>query len=695
MSRNQLIFLLVIVIFYLSFFLVDKSTAYAQTSGIVYYLSPTGDDANPGTEEQPFKTLNKTRDTVRTVNATMSADINVYLRGGTHTLENTFLLAPQDSGMNGFNIIYRNYPGEAPVLSGGRQITGWVQEGDRWKASVGNLETRQLYINGIKAVRARSSGGLPGGTKTTTGYTTSDTNMQNWGNPRDIEFVDQTEAKLFRCPVDSIIGKNIIMQNPCWSDSQLDTGNPMGLPDWMENAYELLDSPGEWYLNKTTSLLYYIPRSGEDMTTAEIIVPVVETLIKMEGTLDSPVHNLQLQGLTFSYATWLAPSTSRGNPDFWANVALRYVGGQYIGDLAGANVSLYRVQSVKLERNIFTKLGGDGLGIEYGSQDSSIVGNRFYDISGNGIQSGSGENAETDPREVTRNIQIINNYVHDIGREYYSGVAISARLVQDFLISHNEIHDVPSGGITMGWHMDYPINYIKNNKIERNYIRDAMKIMYDGGSIYSANTQPGNVYAFNVVRNQRNDHGGLYLDLGSRYIELSNNISVDNARNLFVNGGDHYIHDNWWQDRFSPYDLWYYQSDFGPNRIENNHVIYDISDTPMEITANAGLESAYLDIKNPAYGEETPPTVTITYPLKNSTVQSGKPITITASATDDVEVTKVEFYIDNSLKCTDATSPYICKWTVPRRRGVNYVIKAKSFDAAGNIAFNSLKVTSK
>ena len=114
-----------------------------------YYVSPRGDNANPGTESQPFRTIRKARDAVRARNQNMAGDITVYLRQGTYELDETLLFEPQDSGTNGHQVIYKSYPGETASLCGGKRITGWERDsGSRWKARTDVANFRQLYVGG-------------------------------------------------------------------------------------------------------------------------------------------------------------------------------------------------------------------------------------------------------------------------------------------------------------------------------------------------------------------------------------------------------------------------------------------------------------------------------------------------------------------------------------------------------------------
>ncbi len=129
-----------------------------------FYVSPSGSDTNPGTLGLPFQSVAKARDVVRTVNGNMTGDIVVCLRGGTYQFPSTLQLGPQDSGTNGYEVVYQAYPGETPILSGGTNVTGWTlyDSGKNiYRASVGtSCYSRQLYVNGVRATRARSSDGM-------------------------------------------------------------------------------------------------------------------------------------------------------------------------------------------------------------------------------------------------------------------------------------------------------------------------------------------------------------------------------------------------------------------------------------------------------------------------------------------------------------------------------------------------------
>src|SRR5438876_2366363 len=205
-----------------SLFLFTQARAAVQTA---YYVSPTGSDSNSGTSiSAPFATLDHARQVVETVNGNMTGDIVVYLLGGTYTLNSTIAFTSSDSGTNGHQVIYEAYPGQTPVLSGGRQITGWTLHDSGkniWQAPIpAGFDARQLYINGVRARRAQSSA-LPSGTSaTSTGYVVPNTTLAHLLSPKDLEFVYNGTWTNSRCDVAGVSSTStqttITMDSPCF-----------------------------------------------------------------------------------------------------------------------------------------------------------------------------------------------------------------------------------------------------------------------------------------------------------------------------------------------------------------------------------------------------------------------------------------------------------------------------------------------
>lgn len=300
------------------------------------YVDPlNGSDRNTGAIDAPFKTLVKAREMVRTINTDMTDDIVVNLRGGWHILTATLTFTPADSGTNGHAVIYQAYSGEYPVISGGRFITGWsVHDAKQhiWQAPAVGLNTRQLYVNCSRAQRAHKGSGFDGPcTLTENGYTISaaDAGMQHWRNQNDIEFVWNgaqgagANWMVRRCGVDGITATAVTMKQPVWKhyigEGVLWGGVVKCGPTDIENAYALLDEPGEWYLDRPAGMLYYIPRAGEDLRTATVVAPAPEVLVAGIGTLDNPIQHLQFRGITFAHTTDMLLSGDERDPEIMVN----------------------------------------------------------------------------------------------------------------------------------------------------------------------------------------------------------------------------------------------------------------------------------------------------------------------------------------------------------------------------------------
>jgi hypothetical protein len=579
------------------------------------YVSPAG-SGNRCSFEAPCS-LAGARDRVRSVNENMRNDIIVYLRGGTYVLSSPLELTGQDSGSAGHNVVYRAYKDEKPVISGGTKVSGWSLH-DRakniYQAYVGkSLQTRQLYVDGVRAIRARSEDYPSGFSKTSTGYTTTNTAMKNWGNVDDLEFVDNVQWLSYRCGVSSVSGNTITMKEPCWSNTQRNSRPEemrMGSPTWIENAYELLDAPGEWYLDRSTGFLYYKPRDNENLSTATVTVPTLETLVEGNGTLDDPVQHIHFYGITFSDATWLGPNTDEGYAS--SQAGFRYIGPADSGqqEKPPASVSFSAAKHVRLERNIFENMGAAGLSFEHGSQDNTVIGNVFRDISGGGVYVGDiDDHHPSDERAIVENNLIKNNYVSRTGLEYFDQLGIWAGYTDGSVIEHNELHDLPYGAISVGWGwgcvdpggdcswtdgFDTP-TVSMNNRVKHNLVYDYMKVLNDGGGIYTLGSQPNSEISDNYLHDQRGNYAPLYLDEGTQHYIVENNVvaSAPEWLHLWTNS----IKNNIVQHNFT-----YVHSitNDAPDNVVRANVMLapdDWSEEACDIMASAGIETAYQNIK--------------------------------------------------------------------------------------------------
>lgn len=513
------------------------------------------------------KALQQAREARRLDKAT---DICLRLEAGTYNLNQPIIIRPED---NGTRIVA---DGKA-VISGGVKISGWKKEGKYYVASVPDfngrpLEFRQMWVNGKKAVRARDVEDFEDMFRIRnidkakeTLYVPAEAvkkimNAQYaemvlhemWcvANLRikDIKIQGDSAAVTFHQPE-----SHVHFMHP-WP-SPMVTTDGHNSPFYLTNAKELLDTEGEWYLDARASKLYYIPRKGENMKSAEVIVPAVETLLKVEGTPDNPVKDVTFEGVTFSHATWMRPSVSGHAPlqagmymieAYKLRPKMNRPNGDHKLDNQGwvgrpaAAVSLNCAENVSFSKCTFEHNASTGLDYHLYIKGGSVDRCTFSDIGGNGILAGSfgpeGHEAHlpydpADGRIICTGLNITNNLITDVTNEDWGCVGIGAGFVKDIKICNNEISDVSYTGISMGWGWNQQVCSMSNNLVSGNLIHHYAKHMYDTAGIYTLGSQPHSLIEGNVVRDiytpsyvhDPNHWFYLYTDEGSSYITVRNN----------------------------------------------------------------------------------------------------------------------------------------------------------------------------
>ena len=595
------------------------------------WISPKGSDFNDGTRQSPKATLTsalrQAREWRRTEDNRIQGGITIYMEGGTYAFHEPVFIRPEDSGTKESPTIIRSVGDEKVILSGGISINGWKKQGKVWVADVPAfngrpLDFRQLWVNGKKAVRARDVEDFE---KMNRICSVDEKNeilyvpavsirrlIDNKGNLkakyaemvlhqmwcvanlriRSVEVQGDSAAIRFHQPE-----SRIQFEHP-WPRPMVTTdGHNSAF--YLTNARELQDVPGEWYHDIDARKVYYYPREGEKMQEAEVIVPAVETLVRVEGTLDRPVRHIRFEKITFSYTTWMRPSEKghvplqagmyltdgyRIDPKMQRNYLNHPLDNQgWLGRPAAA-VRVVAARQIDFERCRFEHLGSTGLDYEEAVQGGVVRGCLFLDIAGNGLLVGSFSPAahEThlpydpaDRREVCTQQQINNCYFTEIGNEDWGCLAIAAGYVGDVNIEHNEISEVPYSGISLGWGWTQTVNCMRNNRVHANLIHHYAKHMYDVAGIYTLGSQPKSYVTENCVHSiykpgyvhDPNHWFYLYTDEGSSFIT---------------------VRDNWTEGEK------YLQNANGPGNVwENNGPKVD-----SVIRERAGLEAGYKDLLN-------------------------------------------------------------------------------------------------
>ena len=502
-----------------------------------------GSDQNDGSFASPLASVSAAKSLAAKSNQSMRNNLYILIRTGEYYIDQTLEFTQADSGTNGYNIIYTSYDGGGAVLSGGVHINGFsLYDGSMniYRAKVDKgMQTRQMFVNGVRAVRARSNTGLANCTTDNgeAGHTTTDTFLADYRHVEDLEMVYYEQWTNPRCGVSSITVEDgiatLIMDQPGWNAVRNKGGTSVTAPVYYENAIELLDEPGEWYLDTHEGYLYYIPRAFEDMQTADVVLPVTERLITLQGTADENIHNIYFDGLEFAYTTWMRPSTQNGHSDAQNN-HLRQTGVPVMPDTA---VRVENARYINFLDCKFDKLGITALQLFGGIKDCNVVGNEFWDISGSAVSLGQPDTGNaniwnpTEEKYMIRNNTIANNYIHSIAVDYKSAAAISAGFPKDTNIVHNEIFDAPYSGMHIGYGWDTKeTTALENFRISENYIHAVMSDrIYDGGGIYLMGATAGtmenpNLVSRNYIESIRNYYGALYPDEGTQFWKITQNV---------------------------------------------------------------------------------------------------------------------------------------------------------------------------
>jgi len=565
------------------------------------WVSPQGNDRNSGTQDAPLATLReglyRAREIRRakslnlevTRNIDISNGIRIMMKGGTYAQDETVFVRPEDSGTESSPTIVQAVSGEKPVLSGGVAVSGWKKAGNVAglpKAAQGKVwiadaptfggrafDFRQLWVNGKKAVRARDVNEgenmrqILKVNKRTEELWIPTPKLGNLKSPAPMEMVlhQMWEVAFLRIKSMTAKGDSTLVKfhQPESRIEFLHPWPPVVIqPDslggnsafFLCNAIEFLDTPGEWFYDSRGEKVYYYPRASESMSTAQVVVPYLENILRVEGTLDYPVRHVQFRGIGFEHAAWLRPSQMGHVPlqagmyiidayNLHPNVGTpektSLCNHAWTGRMPGG-VKVRNAHNITFHRCVFQRMAAAGLDCIDGTRNSLIEGNIFRDLGGSGIQLGSFseepfEDHRTfnpaDNRVLSQHDRIANNLIENVANEDWGTVGIAAGWVRNVTIEHNEVREVSYTGISVGWGWHKGLSAMRDNLIRANRIHRYAKYMYDVAAIYTLSAQPGTTITENYVSDiytpayvhDRHHWFYLYTDEGSSYMTVKDN----------------------------------------------------------------------------------------------------------------------------------------------------------------------------
>lgn len=624
------------------------ATITKTTQGNFVYVDPkNGTENTTYGYNNPVATVAQGVEAHKNLSATSSSNTYVILLEGDHKLTETIEIDASHTPGDNSLIITSYNKNKKSVITGGEDLTGEFSsyQNGIWRASVpvGTM-SRQLYVDGTKAVRARSEDAPSDAINTTTYWPsgdryiwydtlengqrdysnyigvikTTDTFYKDFAKPKDLELVFYSYYSNSRCHVDWIEENSdgtisFHMQSPGWEAMNHKGHCSVYTPAYIENALELLDTAGEWYLDSDEGYIYYMPYAHEDMSTAEVVLPTYDTymqkVMNIEGTTEDSVQNITFDNVEFSYFTWNRPSYDCGHSEAQDGMIEDHSPFTY-SDKGATMESAFIYENrkeipgcieVRYANNVdftncsFNRLGNTCLRLLEGAKYCGINGSEFYCIGGGAVSVGSawngitykgtvdgstamvaGKSYFTDEPSILEYNTVENNYIHHTSNEFWGAAAITVGHPRNSSVSNNEICYIPYSALHVGYGWDKVYaSTMENMKINNNYIHDLFQgKVYDGAAIYTLGKTNGSADNPNEIRGnfvERVGAGGgcVYHDQGSSgwYVEgnvmdISNNFSETcpysdryrsraNWCNINVSDNDLYSNELVWENNYS------------------------------------------------------------------------------------------------------------------------------------------------
>jgi hypothetical protein len=563
---------------------VGLATPSSELRAEDYFVSPTGDDRNPGNRERPFATLGRAQKAARQVQARQRVTVN--LRAGIYYLPSTLVFTSNDSGTRNAPVTYQAYEEEEAVISGGLRLTNLIWEPYRSgivRARVpAALHTDQLFVNGERQPMARYPN-FDANVRHFNGYAAdaiSPERASRWQDPQG-GFIHAMHAYEWGGMHYIITGKqsdNTITFEGGWQNNRPSTMHPQFR--MVENILEELDAPGEWFLDPKNSVLYFYPPRGPDLASAVIEAVRLRHLVEFEGTAKAPVRYITLKGLIYRHAArtfmenkeplvrsdW---TTYRGGAVFCTGTEDCAVDGCFIDQVGGNGIFVNGYnRHLTVHRCHIARVGANGVAF-VGDRDAARVPRDWNDRSQTfaTLDRSPGPKSDNYPRDCL----VEDCLIYLSGRVEKQTAPVQIELSQGITVRHCSLYDVPRAGINIGdgcW---------GGHIIEYCDIFDTVKETGDHGAFNSwGRDRFWNLAGLNlnddatwaaeknlvrldalktvILRNNRwrCDHGwDIDLDDGSTNYEIRNNLCLNGGiknregffrlveNNLMVNNGFH------------------------------------------------------------------------------------------------------------------------------------------------------------
>jgi hypothetical protein len=554
-------------------------TGAVMAYGADVYVSPAGNDAGDGSLVAPLATLAAARDRANQVKGN-NTPVTVYLRGGKYYMSAPVIFGPEHSGTQSAPVVYTAYQNEKPVLSGGIKVTSsWtVSSGQIMVAAIAqNLKVDQLFLNGKRQILARYPNYVEN--QILNGYDANcigPARASKWSNCTEGPgYFRALHPNMWGGESFIITGKdggNTISDQPVYDNANWAAPHPTYR--MVENIFEELDAPGEWYYSKSTGKLYFYPPAGANLGTDTVELASLDELVRIVGTSANPVRYLTFSGLTFTH-------TYR---TLFSKPYERLLSGDWSIARAGT-IFIQNAENITVQNCFFNQIGGNGVFMSGYNRSHIVYNNNFTDAGATcvamcgltsavrcpGPWASSCSDLTPGPQSVDYPafIKVDNNTMHNFGVFEKQTAGVNISMSQYDTVRHNSIDKCPRAGINFtdgcwGGHI-----------IEYNDVFNTLLETTDNGPLNSWGRDRNYIGSFQgdsskttldamyptVIRNNRFQSGpgvyGIDLDDGSSNYNCYNNLLIGTGlklqwgrlrhlqNNIVVKGGYVEFHGNW------------------------------------------------------------------------------------------------------------------------------------------------------
>jgi hypothetical protein len=508
----------------LGFVIPSLLTAYTV------FVSPSAGLGADGTRARPVGSIEAALERVRD---TPHTSARILVESGAYPIEKPIEIGPADLS-TALSIEAANVK-RAAVIDGGRALSGWTVLPNGWwtimlpDVASGKWYFSDLFVNGARRFRPRlprrgfytiadavaPTDGVKDRGYNRFAFSGSDVNA-SWANPDDLELVLFHNWSVTVGRIASVSSDQVTLKSPTCSPSSW-AALPKGNRFFVDNVRDALGTPGDWYLDRKTGVLTYVPMAGESPTTTIVLAPLSPGLIRVHGEVSARrwASNLKLSGLTFRHTAWNIPTEGRSFP-------------QAEADLHGA-IQIEGARDVSIDRCTITQVGEYAIEIGAGCKNVRITNSTMTDLGAGGVKIGLTNRVE-DEQLLTSDCSVENCRITGYGRRAPAAIGVWIGQSPRNTVAHNTIEDGYYTGVSVGWSWGYGPSASNHNVIESNRIGDiGQNLLSDMGGIYTLGLAPGTTLRNNFIHDISSfSYGGwgIYPDEGSSGLLIDDNIAT-------------------------------------------------------------------------------------------------------------------------------------------------------------------------